>query len=73
MVNNVQKEETLVAINFVMLDCSLLKISIVDHCDVWQSNFTTLLYNMTCAQLKVIPCWHHCVSATFVTQYSLGF
>lgn len=51
--NNVQKEETLVAINFVMLDCSLLKISIVDHCDVWQSKFTSLLYTMTCNQLDV--------------------
>jgi len=52
--NNVQKEETLVAINFVLLDCSLLKINIVDHCDVWQSKFTSLLYSMTCTQLNDI-------------------
>lgn len=52
--NNVQKEETLVAINFILLDCSLLKLSIVDHCDVWQSKFTQLLYTMTCTQLRGI-------------------
>jgi dynein heavy chain len=51
--NNVQKEETLFAVNFIMLDCSMLKVGIVDHCDVWQSKFTSLLYNTTCTQLKV--------------------
>jgi dynein heavy chain len=41
--SNAQKEETLSNINFVRLDCSLLKHSIVSHCNSWQTKLTTLL------------------------------
>ncbi|GCB75014.1 hypothetical protein scyTo_0020306, partial [Scyliorhinus torazame] len=44
--NNVQKEETVVQIQFVLLDCSPLKFSLVQHCNEWQNKFTTLLSEM---------------------------
>ena len=44
--NNVQKEDSLRAVNCFMLDCSRLKFSIIDHCNVWQQRFTELLHNM---------------------------
>ncbi|XP_078389870.1 dynein axonemal heavy chain 2 [Cetorhinus maximus] len=44
--NNVQKEETIVQIQFVLLDCSPLKFSLVQHCNEWQNKFTTLLSEM---------------------------
>ncbi|XP_062904770.1 dynein axonemal heavy chain 2 [Mobula hypostoma] len=44
--NNVQKEETVVQIQFVLLDCSPLKFSLVQHCSEWQNKFTTLLSEM---------------------------
>ncbi|XP_078057018.1 dynein axonemal heavy chain 2 [Mustelus asterias] len=44
--NNVQKEETVVQIQLVLLDCSPLKFSLVQHCNEWQNKFTTLLSEM---------------------------
>ncbi|KAI8821286.1 dynein heavy chain and region D6 of dynein motor-domain-containing protein [Fimicolochytrium jonesii] len=43
--NNTQKEETLTNINFIRLDCSLLKHALVSHCNSWQNKLTTLLNN----------------------------
>ena len=41
--NNAQKEENLTNVNFILLDCSPLKHSIVAHCSAWQGKLTTLL------------------------------
>ncbi|XP_039087571.1 dynein heavy chain 2, axonemal [Hyaena hyaena] len=49
--NNVQKEETVLNIQFVLLDCSHLKFSLVQHCNEWQSKFTTLLKEMAARRL----------------------
>ncbi|XP_040604880.1 dynein heavy chain 2, axonemal isoform X1 [Mesocricetus auratus] len=49
--NNVQKEETVLNIQFVMLDCSHLKFSLVQHCNEWQNKFTTLLKEMAAGRL----------------------
>lgn len=49
--NNVQKEETVLNIQFVMLDCSHLKFSLVQHCNEWQNKFTTLLKEMAAKRL----------------------
>ena len=38
--NNTQKEETLSNVNFVRLDCSLLKHSVTAHCNAWQNKLT---------------------------------
>ncbi|XP_074244239.1 dynein axonemal heavy chain 2 isoform X4 [Saimiri boliviensis] len=49
--NNVQKEETVTNIQFVLLDCSHLKFSLVQHCNEWQNKFTTLLKEMAAGRL----------------------
>lgn len=49
--NNVQKEETVLSIQFVLLDCSHLKFSLVQHCNEWQNKFTTLLKEMAAGRL----------------------
>ncbi|XP_034845406.1 dynein heavy chain 2, axonemal [Mirounga leonina] len=49
--NNVQKEETVLNIQFVLLDCSHLKFSLVQHCNEWQNKFTTLLKEMAARRL----------------------
>uniref|UniRef100_A0A2K6FUH7 Dynein axonemal heavy chain 2 n=1 Tax=Propithecus coquereli TaxID=379532 RepID=A0A2K6FUH7_PROCO len=49
--NNVQKEETVLNIQFVLLDCSHLKFSLVQHCNEWQNKFTTLLREMAAGHL----------------------
>ncbi|KAM3857822.1 dynein axonemal heavy chain 2 [Diretmus argenteus] len=50
--NNVQQEETLVSFQFVLLDCSPLKSSLVQHCNEWQGKFTQLLSLMASTRLK---------------------
>ena len=50
--NNAQKEETLTNINFIRLDCSLLKHALVSHCSAWQSKLTTLLNQNAITELK---------------------
>ncbi|XP_063098619.1 dynein axonemal heavy chain 2 isoform X4 [Cavia porcellus] len=49
--NNVQKEETVLNIQFVLLDCSHLKFSLVQHCNEWQNKFTSLLKEMAAKHL----------------------
>ncbi|XP_042256267.1 dynein axonemal heavy chain 2 [Thunnus maccoyii] len=50
--NNVQQEETVVNIRFVMLDCTPLKSSLVQHCSEWQTKFTQLLRHIASNRLK---------------------
>lgn len=50
--NSVQQEETVVNIQFVMLDCSPLKSSLVQHCNEWQTKFTQLLSHMASTRLQ---------------------
>ncbi|XP_064408838.1 dynein axonemal heavy chain 2 [Latimeria chalumnae] len=52
--NNVQKEETVLNIQFVLLDCSHLKFSLVQHCNEWQNKFTTLLNEMASNRLREV-------------------
>ena len=49
--NNIQNEETVLDIQFVLLDCSPLKSSLVQHCNEWQSKLTELLSLMASRQL----------------------
>ncbi|XP_076804743.1 dynein axonemal heavy chain 2-like [Clavelina lepadiformis] len=49
--NNVQKEDTVLNIEFVLLDCSPLKFALLSHCNEWQNKFTTLLKNMASQRL----------------------
>ncbi|KAJ8310645.1 hypothetical protein KUTeg_012510 [Tegillarca granosa] len=50
--NNVQTQETILNIQFVLLDCSPLKYSILSHCQEWQNKFTTLLSEIATNRLK---------------------
>ena len=51
--NNVQRDESITTVNFVVLDCSSLKFSIIEHCNEWQTRFTSLLYDISCKKLLV--------------------
>ncbi|XP_063786889.1 dynein axonemal heavy chain 2 [Pseudophryne corroboree] len=51
LANNVQKQETVQNIQFVMLDCSHLKFALVQHCNEWQNKFTGLLRHMATEKL----------------------
>ncbi|TMS02261.1 Dynein heavy chain 2, axonemal [Larimichthys crocea] len=50
--NSVEQEETVLNIRFVMLDCSPLKSSLVQHCSEWQTKFTQLLSHIASTRLK---------------------
>lgn len=50
--NNVQKEETVLSVQFVLIDCALLKFSLLQHCNAWQAKFTQLLRQMACGRLR---------------------
>ncbi|KAF6038526.1 hypothetical protein EB796_003167 [Bugula neritina] len=50
--NNVATQETVLNIQFVLLDCSLLKNSILGHCHEWQNKFTELLSEIATTRLK---------------------
>ncbi|KAJ7313214.1 hypothetical protein JRQ81_004493, partial [Phrynocephalus forsythii] len=50
--NNVQKEETVLSIQFVLLDCSHLKAAVVQHCSEWQHKLTNLLNEMASSRLR---------------------
>ncbi|PVD19154.1 hypothetical protein C0Q70_21718 [Pomacea canaliculata] len=50
--NNVQTQETILNIQFVLLDCSPLKMAILAHCQEWQNKFTTLLSEIAISCLR---------------------
>lgn len=50
--NNVHKEETIIAINFIMVDCSSLKFGIVEHCHIWQTKFSDLLFEQAANDIE---------------------
>lgn len=50
--NNVQSQETILSIQFILLDSSPLKNAILGHCLEWQNKFTSLLYEIATARLN---------------------
>ena len=52
--NQVQQVETITSVEFVLLDCSALKFSIIGHCDEWQNRFHALLHEMASTKLSSI-------------------
>lgn len=44
--NNIQNQETIQTIQFILLDCSPLKFSLLGHCQEWQNRFTSLLLKL---------------------------
>ncbi|CBY36333.1 unnamed protein product [Oikopleura dioica] len=53
-INNVQKEEAIVMINFVLLDSNPIKLSISRHCQEWLDKFTGLLSRRATKRLTSI-------------------
>ena len=49
--NNVSQQDTILNIQFVLLDCSPLKHAILGHCQEWQNKFTSLLNEIATANL----------------------
>lgn len=52
--NKVQNIDTISNIEFILLDCSPLKFSIISHCDEWQNRFHNLLLDMATDKLSSI-------------------
>ena len=52
MENNIQNQETIQTIQFILLDCSPLKFSLLGHCQEWQYRFTSLLLKLATQTLK---------------------
>lgn len=50
--NNVQKQDTINNVEFIVLDCSPLKFAILSHCNEWQSKFCNLLLDMASRRLS---------------------
>ena len=49
--NNIQNQETVQTIQFILLDCSPLKFSLLSHCQEWQNKFTSLLLKLASQSL----------------------
>ena len=50
--NNIQNQETIQTIQFILLDCSPLKYSLLSHCQEWQNKFTLLLLKLATQTLQ---------------------
>ena len=57
MANNVQLNETILSIQFMNIDCSPLKNSILSHCQEWQNKFTNLLREIATSRLKELTAY----------------
>lgn len=67
-----QKEETVLNIQFVLLDCSHLKFSLVQHCNEWQNKFTTLLKEMAARRLLELHTYLQENSEKYAGRTSVG-
>ena len=47
-----QMQETILTIQYVLLDSSPLKFAILAHCQEWQNKFTGLLYEIATNSLN---------------------
>ncbi|XP_051176804.1 dynein axonemal heavy chain 2 [Leptopilina boulardi] len=43
LANNVQQQDTMVTVHFVIINCEKLKLSVIDQCFIWQKKFIQLL------------------------------
>ena len=56
--NNIQNQETIQTVQFILLDCSPLKFSLLGHCQEWQNRFTSLLLKLASQTLRrLIGCF----------------
>lgn len=52
--NKAQQVDTLTNLEFILLDCSPLKFSIISHCEEWQNRFHNLLLDLASTKLNEI-------------------
>lgn len=52
VINNVQIQETITPVHFILVNSSDLKRSITDHCVEWQTKLCDLLYKLTIGKIK---------------------
>lgn len=50
--NNVQVQETISVVHFIMINAGDLKKSIIDHCILWQQMLCNLLLRMTTKRIE---------------------
>lgn len=50
--NIIQIQETIQTIQFILLDCSPLKVNLLGHCKVWQNRLTELLLKLATQSLN---------------------
>ncbi len=59
----IEAEETIKSVQFIRLDASMLKYSLISHCSAWQNKFTALLSQNAIAEL-------HSLHDTYVENIS---
>jgi len=64
--NNVQMQETILTVQFVLLDSSPLKFAILAHCQEWQNKFTGLLYEIATNRLNEVDSYLNNMKNKFV-------
>jgi len=62
----VQMQETILTVQFVLLDSSPLKFAILAHCQEWQNKFTGLLYEITSNRLTEVNKYLNTMSDKYV-------
>ena len=62
LANKAQQVDTLTNLEFILLDCSPLKFSIIAHCEEWQNRFHNLLLDLASGKLNEL--------CTFITENS---
>ena len=62
LANKAQQVDTLTNLEFILLDCSPLKFSIIAHCEEWQNRFHNLLLDLASGKLDEL--------CTFISENS---
>ena len=52
--NNIQKEETNITINFVLVDSTPIKTALIKLCQEWQEKFTQVRFNGAREQPRIL-------------------
>ena len=61
-------QETILTVQFVLLDSSPLKFAILAHCQEWQNKFTGLLYEIASNRLNELDGYLNNMKNKYVTS-----
>ena len=64
-------QETILTVQFVLLDSSPLKFAILAHCQEWQNKFTGLLYEIASNRLSELDGYLQNMKNKYVTSTDL--